>query len=258
MGTVAENDLRRGVGRMIGRAKTRALDLLFPPSCVQCRDDLEPSTDRIQICQPCRDELAAAGPSCRRCGRPAASADDDLEDCHGCRDERLAFDTAVGLGVYEGELRRAVLRAKKWTGESTAIALAELLCQRAGDKFAVDQPEVVVPVPMHWSRRLQRGTNGANVLAEIVARRLGVPSARGLIVRRRNTLPQFTLPRSKRFRNVRGAFRLSTAYDLRAERVLLVDDIMTTGATCHEVARVLRSAGAKHISVAIIARAVGS
>ncbi len=110
---------------------------------------------------------------------------------------------------------------------------------------------------MHWSRRLRRGTSSADVLAEVFARHLGVPSAERLLVRRRNTLPQFNLPPKKRFTNVRGAFGISAGYDLLAERVLLVDDILTTGATCHEVAKTLRRAGARHISVVVVARAVG-
>jgi len=178
-------------------------------------------------------------------------------NCRRCRNQRLAFDTVRALGIYGGSLREAVLRSKKWTGEPAAIAMAHLLWQRVGERITEERPEVVVPVPMHWSRRLRRGTSSADVLSEVLTRHLGVPTAERLLVRRRNTLPQFNLPPKKRFSNVRGAFGISAAYNLRAERVLLVDDILTTGATCHEVAKVLRKAGARYISVVVIARAVG-
>jgi len=111
-------------------------------------------------------------------------------------------------------------------------------------------------VPMHWRRRWQHGTNSAALLAEQLARRLRVPLAVGLLRRDRNTLPQFSLPPSERPANVRSAFSVRPSYHLDRACVLVVDDILTTGATCSEASRVLRRAGATHVAVAVVGRTV--
>jgi predicted amidophosphoribosyltransferase len=109
---------------------------------------------------------------------------------------------------------------------------------------------------MFWTRRLRRGTNSPEALAQTLGRQLGVP-VRGLLRRRRNTLPQAPLPPRERFRNVRGAFALRKSGALDGIRILVVDDILTTGATCSEAAGVLKAAGAAWVGVVVVARAHG-
>ncbi len=118
-------------------------------------------------------------------------------------------------------------------------------------------PDLVVPVPMHWSRRIARGTNPAEVLAETVAQKLRIPVALDLLHNRRKTRKQGTLLPDQRRRNVREAFSVSAGYDIKDTCVLLIDDVMTTGATGDELSRMLRQAGAKRISVAVLARGTG-
>jgi ComF family protein len=127
-----------------------------------------------------------------------------------------------------------------------------------GARLAELRADVIVPVPMFWTRRLLRGVNSPEILAESLAGRLDLPVLRRVLVRTRNTLPQFSLPPSERFPNVRGAFRVRRGYDLSGARVLLVDDVLTTGATSSEAARALRSAGAEAVLVAVAARAPGA
>jgi ComF family protein len=146
---------------------------------------------------------------------------------------------------------------KRPTGEGLAIAVAHLLADHTGSQLVEFEPDVVVPIPMHWTRRLVRGTNSAETLAEVLARRGRLPIARRLLVRLRKTLPQFNLHPGERVRNIRGAFRVRAGYHLDAARVLLVDDILTTGATCSEASRVLLAAGAAQTTVAVVARAEG-
>ena len=110
---------------------------------------------------------------------------------------------------------------------------------------------------MYWTRRLFRGTNSPEILARHLARHLGIPLAGGMLIRCRNTLPQAHLPPGKRFQNVLGAFRLGAPYDLRGAKVVLVDDILTTGATCSEAAKVFKRAGAAMVVAAVVARAEG-
>jgi ComF family protein len=111
---------------------------------------------------------------------------------------------------------------------------------------------------MHWWRRLGRGFNSPDVLAQVLARALRVPWSPELLTRRRNTLPQMRLAPKMRFQNLRGALRLRADGAIAGRRVLLVDDILTTGATCSEAARVLKQAHAAWVGVAVLARAEGT
>jgi len=146
---------------------------------------------------------------------------------------------------------------KRPWGQPLAIAVAHLLSDLVAEQLPDRPLDVVVPVPMHWTRRMRRGANNPEVLADVLARRLRIPMARKLLVRIRKTLPQFTLPPGERFRNIHGAFRATAGYHLEAARVLLVDDILTTGATCNEATRVLKGAGAVEVVVVVAARAEG-
>lgn len=119
-------------------------------------------------------------------------------------------------------------------------------------------PELVIPVPMFWLKRLWRGTNPAESLARGVAKELRLPLASDALVCCRYTKTQGTLRADERRRNVRHAFRASWRYNLRGARILLVDDVMTTGATAQEAARMLRQAGAAAVYVAAVARGTGN
>ncbi len=138
--------------------------------------------------------------------------------------------------------------------DSLALAMGRLLHQTRMDELTGLQADLIIPIPMYWFRRLRRGTNSAEVLARCLGQKLGIPVHSRLLVRCRNTLPQSGLPPSRRFRNVRGGFRVRRTHRLKHARVLLVDDVLTTGATASEVARVLKKAGASMVAVAVVAR----
>lgn len=180
-----------------------------------------------------------------------------LDDCPHCRSRRFHFQRVYRFGLYEGQLREAVLRAKTFNGEGVAAALGSLLGRSHGPEIRTEQIDLAVAVPSHWIRRLQRGANSAAAMMRTIAREIGIPASADVLVCRRNIRKQSTLPISERRRNVRGAFRLSWGYDIKGATLLLVDDVMTTGATLHEVAGVLRQGGAQRVVVAVIARAVG-
>ena len=156
------------------------------------------------------------------------------------------------LASYGDGVRGQVLRAKRPAGESVAAALAGLLVAKHRETFTVWRIDAVVPVPMHWRRRLARGTSAADLLAAGIARRLGLPH-RHLLRRRRATPMQNELPFDDRRGNVRGAFVASSR--AAGRRVLLVDDVTTTGATLAECRRALVEAGASAVYAAVMARA---
>jgi ComF family protein len=140
--------------------------------------------------------------------------------------------------------------------DALSVAMGELLLERRRERLAAIGADLIVPIPMFWRRRLGRGKNSPELLAKCLAKALGVPM-RTVLVRRRNTLPQAGLAPPRRRQNVRGAFRVRRPDVVKGIRILLVDDVLTTGATCSEAANVLKRAGAALVAVAVIARAQG-
>jgi ComF family protein len=165
----------------------------------------------------------------------------------------LAFARAFRLGPYEGLLREIILRMKHAQGEGLAEVVGALWAKSSGPRLAEAAADVVIPVPLHWLRRWQRGHNQSEALAQALADRLGLPCRPGWLRRRRATPKQTSQAPSARRDNVRGAFQASARSGLQGKAVLLVDDVLTTGSTAHEAARALRQAGAARVVVAVLA-----
>ncbi len=234
--------------------RDQMLGLLFPPVCLACRASQE-EEEATRFCLDCTDEFAIfGGPFCNGCGKTLPLPLPAGQQCGTCGPRPRRYDRAVALGPYHGLLRELLLKAKRPPGEAVMRALGQLLGRERRPELATHDFDVVCPVPMHWRRRVQRLTNSASGLAEVLARELRVPFADRLMRRRRYTPPQSCLPPSGRKTNVRHAFGLGAGYRLDGAHVLLVDDILTTGATCNEVASVLKRNGAAEVTVAVVAR----
>ena len=228
--------------------------LLFPPVCTVCGGEFSAGLGDLLVCVACRDEIVDRRPACDRCARPLPTAVCSREDCPACRQQGLRFARTTALGVYGGLLREVVIRVKQAGQDPLALSLAQLLAER---HLEGERPDFIVPVPMHWLRRLSRGSNCPEVLSEVLSSKLRVPMAGGLLRCRRQTKKQGTLLPTERQLNVRGAYRVSEGYDITGANVLIVDDVMTTGATGNEIAKVLHRAGAKSVSLTVIARGIG-
>jgi ComF family protein len=233
------------------------LDLLYPPNCALCQARIE-SAAQGRLCDGCRQALVEPAAACDRCGAAVTMGRATPDGCPRCAGQRLHFDATLRVGPYDGPLRTAVLRIKRAHERGLAIALGDALAEACSGRWSALAPDAIVPVPMHWSRWLWRGANSAETLAERLAARYRVPLAGHLLSRNRRTAPQANLSPTRRRANVRGAFRAAAHKDLPGARLLLVDDIMTTGATVNEAARALRRAGAVFVGVAVLARAEGS
>ncbi|MGA2034791.1 MAG: phosphoribosyltransferase family protein [Thermoguttaceae bacterium] len=251
-------NLLRHFGPALAHVGRTTLNLLLPPRCVSCDLELAADHDGPLLCANCCHDL---GPEiwsgCRRCGALLPTDGTPLEGCVCCKSVSLHFDGVVALGTYEGLLRRLVLKLKRISHESLPIVLGRLLASWRSEQLAQCRPDWIIPIPMYWWRRLGRGVNSPEMVAECLGRELHVPSGPRILARRRNTLPQKDLSPKERFRNVRGAFTVRARYRerLRGSHVLLVDDILTTGATCSEAARVLKLSGVASVSAAVLARA---
>ncbi len=243
--------------QMLAVCRTTALGLLFPPRCAWCDRELDHPAGPL-LCDGCQEALGPRQwPSCRRCGAEAAPGLPLPDGCPLCLHTPFQFETVVTLGGYRGELRRAILAMKRPFGEPLAAALGQLLLSRRGNELNAWKLDSIVPIPMHWRRRLVRKTNGPDRLASELGCGLGLPVLARVLRRCRNTLPQKNLLPRERFRNVRGAFRLARRGGWTGRRVALVDDVMTTGATANEAARLLKQAGADAVIVVVLARAEG-
>ena len=198
----------------------------------------------------------AAGSACPRCALPAGPYADLRRGCGDCRGRSLGFEAAVALGPYDGTLRELCLRMKHDRDAWLAPWLCELWVEARGE--AVDRLDLppdawVVPVPLHWRRHWERGYNQAEALAHGLARKLDRPVRRPL---RRvvDTKKLAALSATDRAKALRKAFRARRRSGLEGRTILLVNDVLTTGATCAAAARALRKAGAKRVIVAVIAR----
>ncbi len=245
-------------------------DLIFPPSCANCAAELDEAAvahPDVWLCDRCSEQLGIfPEPMCVRCGAPVPAALFGLADaasnptattgCYRCSGRKLWFDETIALGRYDDELREMILRMKSFQGDSLSLTMARLLFATRERRLEELKADVVVPVPSHWRRRIVHRTNSAALLAEALAGKLRVPLAERLLRRSRHTVQQTRLSVTDRWKNIRKAFAVRGGYHLNKAHVLLVDDVLTTGATCSEAAKTLRDAGAAKVTVAVLARSI--
>lgn len=230
------------------------LSLVYPPSCLLCQAPIAAG----RFCPECLVDIQGetADRACERCGM-SVGPNLPLDQCPACRGQHFAFERVIRLGRYEKRLAQSCLMIKQSERFALTTELANLLWRAREAELRAEAPEVVVAVPMHWRRRMLRGYNQAEEIARTLALSLGARLERRMIVATRPTLVQHLLPPSRRRENVRGAFRPRRGRPLAGKKVLLVDDILTTGSTCHEAARALKKLGAARVVVAVLARAEG-
>lgn len=238
------------------------VDFVYERPCPRCRIEqaAAASAERIwpRLCDGCASDVAPPVEfTCFRCGAPVGPHLDTAGGCVHCRDDRFAFERAVALGVYDDALRLACLSIKQRDAEPLAAALGHLLWQRLGDELTALKADVVIAVPHHWIVRLSRGHNPAATIASVLAARLRRPFLRPGLKKIRHTPSQTALTPTERRANLRGAFRVGRRKPLAGRRVLLVDDVLTTGTTAHRAARALLDGGAAAVVVAVIARGIG-
>jgi ComF family protein len=207
------------------------------------------------LCASCHAKLRIIDwPVCRRCAAPVPETNGVQLDCSHCRGVKLRFSGAIALGSYEGLLRQLIMRMKTDRSELVARNLVDLAWIELSWRLQALKVDVVASVPMDPWRRWRRGANPPRTMAERLAEKLGAPAASGMLRLLRPLPAQVGLSRPARFRNVAGEMSVRSTYHLEAAHVLLVDDILTTGATCSEAARALRRAGADEVSVFVLAR----
>jgi ComF family protein len=250
---------RRGLRGWLADAGDALVTVFFPSGCRIC-ERLLTSASRVPLCGECLSSFERVpGIVCEVCGRPVPGMARDQGEpllCPACRDKTYAFDKACSFAVYQDAEVRAVLLLKFEQIEPLGAWFAERLAELVdaeGDKLAAD---VVVPVPLHRERERERGYNQAALISKPLAKKLRLPHKAVLLMRTRARPDKQVLSLEERWESVRGAFATRPGSQVDNLRVLLVDDVLTTGATLDACARALREAGAKSVMGLTVARAL--
>ena len=248
-----------GVRAWLAEASDAVVSVFFPAGCRIC-ENLLIGASRAPICDECLSSFGAAPQrECEICGQRLEGitvVEGERLVCRACEQQTYAFARARSYGIYEGQLVKAILLLK-WQrmdplGRWFAERLAEIAV-RGGDNFVAD---VVVPVPLHRDRERERGYNQAGLISKPLARKLGLPHQAFLLMRTRARPNKQVLSLEERWDSVRGAFATRPGSQVDSKRVLLVDDVMTTGATLDACARALLESGAKSVLGLTVARAM--
>ncbi len=244
------------------------LDAVFPPKCLVCGtlEGMRPSQDAdngasalraLGLCKPCEAQLLPIqSPFCPQCGVPFVSRQGPDHHCEACLTETRVFRKARSFGAYRGTLMKAIQVLKY--GKKAAVSRP--LSRRVRDCFdrhwERDEVDLLLAVPLHGKRLRERGFNQAHLLISRWAREQGLSLDDSLLLRHRMTQPQTGLTLPARKRNVKGAFVVQKPESVKGRRILLIDDVYTTGATVSECARVLMNAQAEYVDVLTLARAL--
>lgn len=227
--------------------------LLYPPACTICASSV--GVDEY-LCPDCAAKLTPiVPPFCAKCSEPFDGAITSAFDCANCAHRRLYFDAAVSAYRSRGIVRHVLLNFKYGRQIHLRHLVGRWLLDALHDeRVRLRQFDLIVPVPLHPTKRRERGFNQAELLARYVSQQCGI-ACRSVLERIHYTTTQTAFDRNERMQNLRGAFRLRQSRDVRKLRVLLIDDVLTTGSTVSECARVLKKSGAASVHAITAARA---
>ncbi|MBF0157443.1 MAG: ComF family protein [Magnetococcales bacterium] len=256
MAEVKGNDLFQGLRAVAKRIGQRVPDLLFPPACPLCHARVAAASD---LCPGCREELTPdPGHHCQRCGTPVAAGSSSgafpESGCPACKEHTDTPDRLHCAFLHTGAARELVLGSKFRDRPHWITTMGRLLWEEIGPTLAWEEPEMIIPIPLHPRRLVWRRFNQAALLAREVASRLERPLVTNALFRIRMTPSQIRLNREERRRNMVGAFR-ALPNRVGGRSLLLVDDVLTTGATIRAASAALREAGAGRVVVACLCRA---
>lgn len=229
--------------------------IFFPSFCKLCSALLEAPQEKV-VCSACWKKANARRPSyCLCCGHFFEGAGEP-HFCPNCLQKKPPFSLHRSCGKYEGELKDIILLYKYLNFRVLGKELAHFAYHSLREEEDIWwKVGTLIPVPLHRKRKRQRGFNQAQIIAKELARLKGIEIAEGVLIKVKNVPPQTSLAADERERNVTGAFRVKEGEQIQKKRVLLVDDVYTTGATIRECSRVLREAGVKEIRAMTLAQA---
>ncbi|MEN6355531.1 MAG: ComF family protein [Armatimonadota bacterium] len=221
------------------------LDLVYPSYCLACG-----RADDDYLCAECIEMIDVVGDMyCHKCAMPC-----EANICADCQNREFSFDFAGSAGLYEGVLRKAIHALKYDMHLAIVEQLADLMIRCYPHRQLNGNVDMVVPIPIHRNRLVERGFNQSEELGRLLCKRISVPLEINALYRIKNTRHQVSLPQDERMLNIKGAFAVQRPDLITGKRVLLVDDVFTTGSTLNEAAKMLKEAGAQSVFVYTLAR----
>ena len=236
-------------------------NLIFPAECSLCPNPLETIRQKY-ICSDCLKKIKAIGlPVCEKCGKPLVSSFSLVQHplCRECRIMGRYFVFARAVGTYEGVLKKAIWLFKYNGKTGLQDILGSLLIDRIRHLGWVNNSgekgiDIIVPVPLHKTKLKARGYNQSEILAVFMGKKMNIPVSRNNLMRIKATTTQASLKRKERIKNIHNAFSIRQSEKFSAKRILLIDDVLTTGATSNECSRILKQAGSGDVFVLTLAR----
>lgn len=231
---------KSAVFQKLHQAFEKGLDVIYPPRCPFCG-----KISRTGICGSCRQSIPyVMEPCCMKCGKPLKQ--EEKEYCGDCARMPRAYEQGRSVWSHTGNVPRAIYQFKFHNKRYYAKIFAEEMAHVHAEWIRRCGIELIVPVPLHAARRRQRGFNQAELVARELGRKLEIPVDTKLVFRIRNTRPQKQLGGRERGQNLRGAFAVSRR-ERYPQKILLIDDIYTTGSTVHRIAMLLKKAGVQKV-----------
>jgi ComF family protein len=229
------------------------LDIIYPVRCPVCGEIVLPKGERI--CAGCKDKLPyIKEPRCMKCSKPMEFA--EKEYCSDCERKQYHYDRGFAVWIYNDDLRHSIAEFKYHSKKEYAAFYIEEMLRLYTQTIQKLAPDAVIPVPIHHSKYLERGYNQAEILAKGIGKALGLPVLSRLLVRNKKTLPQKKLNDKERLRNLQEAFGFNEKELRRCPnsltRILLIDDIYTTGSTVEACTNVLKANGIDHVFFLVI------
>lgn len=230
------------------------LELFFPPRCLLC-SEIFPKKNlktELYLCDTCRKEisfLSGYRSLCIKCSRPI---DDDNILCPLCQVCGYHFDSALSCCIYEKDVRKALLSYKFGDARYKYRSFAEMMLPVLTESPYYSYADVICSVPVSKSRRKERGFDHMHPISKYISAKTKIPYAKDAIIKVKDVPPQSKLSFSERKSSVKGAFKVARASSIRGKTVILIDDILTTGATVSEISKVLKQAGAERVIVLTI------
>lgn len=229
------------------------LDIIYPVRCPVCTEIVLPRGEKI--CAKCREKLPVIEhPRCMRCSKPLER--EEQEYCSDCERKNYHYDKGFALWTYNDEMRKSLLDFKYRSKKEYAKFYVEEIIRLCDELVKKWKPDVLVPVPIHYSKYLERGYNQADILAKGISKQLGIPVLSNLLIRNKKTLPQKNLSDKERLQNLQEAFcfnkKEAKRYRDTITKVILVDDIYTTGSTIEACTNVLKQNGVTQVCFIVL------
>jgi len=250
-----EIKIKNSINYLLKKIFCGTLDLIYPARCELCECQLEKSEK--YICENCSTKLPVISiPHCPVCYRPIRTRGSENRICGYCKiEQKRVIEKVVALYEYRDGARELIHRYKYDKYQFLSGFLAKNLFEQVNKSEALEEVDWIISIPLHWTRKRWRGFNQADKLARYISKKTGVPLLPTKYFKRiKKTTPQVTLNAKHRKKNIRGAFELNKKIKFENSSVVLVDDVLTTGATSNECARILKKAGAKKVNLFVLAR----